>query len=167
MMPFSAAAAAALEISPSSLITGVYAYHSVIRFDLATNARNAPQLVSSILAKIQLDEPDCVFTNGNAQRIDNDDLPEDKLTFDDTFAVTTNRTSLYRHFVINSSRTFHQVKIGAWALLQQNRIYLDKTPGPISRTDMFTPASPVLGLFTISFPRISPTATLPRPSSPN
>jgi hypothetical protein len=136
MIPFSAATAAALEISPSSIATGVYAYHAVIRFDLATNARKAPQLVSSVLAKIQLDEPECVFTNGDVRRIDNDDLPEDKLTFDDTFAVTTNHTSLYCHFVINSSRTFHQVKIGAWALLQQHRIYLDKTPGPISRTDL-------------------------------
>jgi hypothetical protein len=136
MMPFSAPAAAALKISPSSIATGVYAYHAVIRFDLATNARNAPQLVSLILAKIQLDEPNCVFTNGDAKCIDNGDLPEKKLTFDNTFTVTTNRTSLYCHFVINSSRTFHQVKIGAWALLQQHCIYLDKTPGPISRTDL-------------------------------
>jgi hypothetical protein len=136
MMPFSAAAAAALEISPSSLATGVYAYHTVLRFDVATNARNAPQLVSSILAQMQLDEPDIVFTNGDAKRIDNDDLPADKLAFDDTFAVTTNRNSLHCHFVINSSCTFHQVKIGVWALLQQHRIFLDKSPGPISRTDL-------------------------------
>jgi hypothetical protein len=94
MMLFTAAVAAALELSPSSLSTGVYAYHTVLRFDLATNAHNAPQLVSAILAQLQLDEPDIVFTNSDARRIDNDNLPEDKPAFDTTFAVTTNRVIL-------------------------------------------------------------------------
>jgi hypothetical protein len=63
-----AAAVAALELSPSSLATRVYAYHAILRFDLAVNARNVPQLVSSILAQIQLDEPDTVFTNGDFRK---------------------------------------------------------------------------------------------------
>jgi hypothetical protein len=95
-----------------------------------------PQLVFLLLAQMQLDKPEIVFTRGDATRIDNDDLPADKLAFDETFAITTNRNSLHCHFVINSGRTFHQVKVGVWALLQQHRIYLDKTPGPISRTDL-------------------------------
>jgi hypothetical protein len=102
MTLFTAAIAAALELSPSSLAAGVFAYHTVIRFDLATHARHTPKLVSTILAQLQLDEPDIVFTNGDARPIDNDDLPEDKPTFDATFAVTTNRTSLYCHVVLNS-----------------------------------------------------------------
>jgi hypothetical protein len=136
MLPFSAATAAALEITPSSLATGVYAYHTGIRFDVNRNAHNAPKLVSLLLTQLQLDEPDIVFTNGDAHRIDNDDLPDDKGAFDDLFGVTTNRHSLRCNVVINSSRTFHQIKIGAWTLLQQHGIFLKKTPGPISRTDL-------------------------------
>jgi hypothetical protein len=80
--------------------------------------------------------PTLSYTNSDARRIDNDNLPEDKPSFDTTFAVTTNRTSLYCHFVINSVRTFHQVKIGAWNLLQKHRIYFEKTPGPIHCIDL-------------------------------
>jgi hypothetical protein len=61
MTLFTAAVTAALELSPSSLLTGVYAYHTVLRFDLATNTRNAPQLVSAILGQLQLDEPNIVL----------------------------------------------------------------------------------------------------------
>jgi hypothetical protein len=59
--------------------------------------------------------------------------------------------------IINSSRTFHQIKIGVWQILQQHRIFLDKSPGPISKRIwcpwasgcMSTRASPVLGRSTI------------------
>jgi hypothetical protein len=138
MMPFSAASVsvAALEISLSPLDIGLYAYHAVIRMDVTMNARNAPKLVSLLLAQIQLDEPDIVFTDGDDKRIDNDDLPTEKLTFDATFGVSTNCTSLNCHPIINSSRTFHQIKIGVWQILQQHRIFLDKSSGPISKRDL-------------------------------
>jgi hypothetical protein len=136
MTLFTAATAAALEISESSLATGVYAYHTVIRFAVAVNASNAPTLVSMLFAQMQLDEPDIVFTDGAAKRIDNDDLPTDKLTFDNSFGVTTNRNSLHCHVIINSSRTFHQIKVGVWDLLQKYNLYLDKSPGPITRKDL-------------------------------
>jgi hypothetical protein len=137
MTLFSAAATAAHEHDPaSSITTGVYAYHAVIKLDVDKNVRNAPGIVSIILAKIQLDEPDVVFTDKNNNRIDNDDLPTDKLTFDAAFAVTTNRNALSCHLVINSSRTFHQIKVGVWDLLQTHHVWLEKSLGPITKTDL-------------------------------
>jgi hypothetical protein len=137
MTIFLAAAAAALEHDPaSSTDNGVFAYHAVIKLDVEKNGRNAPGIVSVILAKIQLDEPTVVFTDKDNKRIDNDDLPTDKLTFDAAFAVTTNRNSLYCHLVINSARTFHQIKVGVWDLLQKYNVWLEKSPGPITKTDL-------------------------------
>jgi hypothetical protein len=60
----------------------------------------------------------------------------DKLSFDDAFAVITRHNSLHFHLVINSNRTFHQLNIGVWDILQQHRIWFDKPPGPISKTDL-------------------------------
>jgi hypothetical protein len=136
MMPFSAASVTALEIALSPLDTGLFAYHDVLCMDVTTNARNAPKLVSLLLAQMQLDKPDIVFTDGADKRIDNNDLPTDKLSFDATFGVSTTRTSLNCHLTINSSRTFHQIKIGVWQILQKHRIFLDKSPGPISKRDL-------------------------------
>jgi hypothetical protein len=160
MTIFSAAAAAALEHDPaSSTDNGVFAYHAVIKLDVEKNGRNAPGIVSVILAKIQLDEPTVVFTDKDTQRIDNDDLPTDTLTFDAAFAVTTNQNALYCHFVINSARTFHQIKVGVWDLLQNYNIWLEKSPGPITKTDLvpmgffgytYTPASLAPEHFIIS-----------------
>jgi hypothetical protein len=118
--------------------------------------------------------PDFVFTNGDAHRIDNDDLPEDKLTFDDKFSVTTNRTSLYCHFVINASRTFHQIKVGIWAILQQHRISWINRPAPSLVPTLFPwdggctciPDLPVPAPSTTSSPKTLPIATPLRPSSP-
>jgi hypothetical protein len=137
MTVFSAAATAALEHDhASSIDNGVFAYHAVIKLDVDKNGRNAPGIVSAILAKIQLDEPTVVFTDKDTHRIDNDDLPTDKTTFDAAFAVTTNRNALYCHLVINSARTFHQIKVGVWDLLQNHKVWLEKSPGPITKTDL-------------------------------
>jgi hypothetical protein len=120
MSLFTAAAAAALELNNTSLANGVYAYHAVIRLDVSHNARIAPSVVSLLLAKMQLDEPSITFTDGNDRRIANDDLPQDKATFDTTFGTATKRKSLHCHFIIQSNRSFHQIKLGVWDLLQQH-----------------------------------------------
>jgi hypothetical protein len=77
-----------------------------------------------------------VFTDKDTQCIDNDDLPTDKLTFDASFAVTTNRNSAYCQLMINSASTFHQIKVGGWDLLQNFNVWLEKSPGPITKTDV-------------------------------
>jgi hypothetical protein len=136
MPTFSAAAAAALELDTSSLAHGVYAYHTALRLDVSHNANIAPSIVSILMAKMQLDEASITFTDSNSQRIDNNDLPTDKPQFDATFATATKRKSLHCHFVIHSNRTFHQVKIGIWDLLQQHRVFIAKTPGTIQKTDL-------------------------------
>jgi hypothetical protein len=124
MTLLSAAAATALEIDPSSLTNGVYTYHDVIKLEVTKNGRNAPGIISLfLLAQMQFDEPSVVFTDRNAKRINkNDDLPTDKSTFDATFGVTTNRNSLHCHLIVNSARTFHQLKVGVWDLLQQHKV---------------------------------------------
>ncbi len=136
MTIFSAAAAAALEISHSSLVDGVYSYHAVLKLDVATSGRKAPTILSLVLAKMQLDEPTIVFTDGQDHHIDNDALPTDKMTFDSVFAVTTNRNSLHCHLIVKTARTFHQLKVGVWDLLKEHKVWLDKSPGPISKTDL-------------------------------
>jgi hypothetical protein len=118
----SAAVAAALELESSSLGNGVYSYHAVFRLDVASNGRNAPAIISLLLAKIQLDEETVVFTDRNGHCIDNDDLPSDKQMFDDTFAIHTTRNSLHCHLVIKSARTFHQLKVGVWELLTKHKV---------------------------------------------
>jgi hypothetical protein len=136
MTLFTAAAAAALKLDNNSLANGVFAYHAVIRLDCSHNARIAPSVVSLLLAKMQLDEPSIVFTDGNNRRIANDDLPHDKTSFDATFGTVTHRKSLHCHFVIQSNRSFHQIKLGVWSLLHQHRVWLDKTPGTVQKTDL-------------------------------
>jgi hypothetical protein len=89
-----------------------------------------------ILAKMQLDKASIVFTDGNDRRIDIHNLPQAKLLFDAAFVTATKRKSLHCHFIIQSSRSFYQIKIGIWDLLQEHRVYLDKTPGTIKTTDL-------------------------------
>jgi hypothetical protein len=131
MTSFSAAAAAALELDNTSLANGVYAYHTVICLDVAHNAHIALSIVSLLMAKMQLDERSIAFTDGNEHRIDNKDLPHDKATFDSTFPTATRRKSLHCHFIIQSNRSFHNVNICIWDLLQQHRLFMDKSPGTI------------------------------------
>jgi hypothetical protein len=168
MTIFSAAAAAALEHDPaSSTDDGVFAYHAVIKLDVEKNGRNAPRIASVILAKIQLDEPTVVFTDKDTQRIDNDDLLTDKITFDAAFAVTTNRNALYCHLVINSARTFHQIKVLMFGTYCKIITFGSKNhPVRLPKLILFrwafgstyTPASPAPEHFIISllgiFPRI-------------
>jgi hypothetical protein len=136
MTIFTAAAAAALETVDSSLANGVYAYPTVLRLDVSANARNAPHLISLLLAKLQLDEPNIAFTDSNEVSIDNNDLPQDKANFDNAFDIATKRNALHCHFIIKSSRTFHQLKVGVWDILQKHKIWLDKSPGPIKKTNL-------------------------------
>jgi hypothetical protein len=133
---FTAAAAAALDLDQTSLANGMYAYPTVIRLDVSKNGPHAPALLSRLLAKMQLDEPTIVFLSHHDRHIDNDDLPQDKDGFDDAFAVTTRRLSLQCTFMIQSNRTFHQVKVGVWTLLQNHTIWMDKSPGPIEKTNL-------------------------------
>jgi hypothetical protein len=126
---------AALELDNTSLANGVYAYHTVIRLDVAHNVRIAPFIVSLLMAKMQLDEPSIAFSDGNEHRIDNNDLPHDKATFNSTFPTTTRHKSLHCHFIIQSNRSFHNVKIGIWDRLQQHPVFMDKSPGTIKKTD--------------------------------
>jgi hypothetical protein len=64
------------------------------------------------MAKMQLDEPSITLTDGNEHRIDNIDLPHDKVTFISTFLTITLHRSLHCHFIIQSNRSFRNVKIG-------------------------------------------------------
>jgi hypothetical protein len=136
MTLFSAAVAAALELDPSSLANGVYADHAIMKLEVDKNGRNAPGIISLLLAKIQLDEPTVVFSDHTAHHINNDDLPTYKAAFDATFAVTTNRNSLHCHLIINSTRTFHQIKVVPGTSCNNIKFGFEKSPGPISKTDL-------------------------------
>jgi hypothetical protein len=85
---------------------------------------------------MQLDEPSIAFDDSNNRRIPNEDLPQDKPSFGATFSTVTRRKWLHCHFVIQSNRCFHQINLGVWTLLQQQRVWLDKTPGTIQKTDL-------------------------------
>jgi hypothetical protein len=115
MTTFNAAAATALERPAPSLghgVVGVYSYNTMIRLDVATNGRNAPVILSRLFGQMQLSEPTIASNDSQCNRIDNDDLPKDKVTFDEAFTTTTKRNALHCHLVILSTRTFHQVKVG-------------------------------------------------------
>jgi hypothetical protein len=111
-------------------------------------------MISLLLAKMQLDEPNIAFTDSNEVSIDNNDLPQDKTNFDNVFDIATKRNAFHCHFIIQSFRTFHQIKVGVWDILQKHNIWLDRSPGPIKKTNLV----PMVGFWRAPPGFASPTA---------
>jgi hypothetical protein len=136
MTAFFAAAAAALDVTHSHLGEHLYAHGVILRIDVSKNGRNAPLIVSQLLAKMLLDEPTLVVYDAHDNRFDNDAFPQDKDSFNVTFATSTQRGSLRCYFSVVTSRSFHQVKVGVWDLLQRHNTFVDRSPGPSNKRNL-------------------------------
>jgi hypothetical protein len=135
MTTFSAAAAAALECPDDTLKPGIYSYAVELELTVKTNGQFAPSLVIKILAKLLLDEPDIAFVDSKGQRITVDEFPTSKTDFDDVFSTTTTGGRLSCQFEIQSFRhSFHAIKIGAWDVLHDNKVWFKRAPGPVKKT---------------------------------
>jgi hypothetical protein len=136
MTTFSAAAAAALDVTGSHLGKDLFRYGVILRLDVEKNGRNAPPIVSQLLAKMLLDEPSLIVYDANDNRFDNDAFPSDKESFDLAFAPSTQRNSFRCHFSVTITRRFHELKVSVWDLLQRHRVFLDRSPGPTNKRNL-------------------------------
>jgi hypothetical protein len=124
--------AAALECPDHGLQPGIYAYVAALEFIVKRNGQFAPALVTKILAKLVLDDPDIVFVDGTRQHINADDLPTSKADFDDVFSTSTSGGRLSCKFEIQSAK----LKIGVWDLLQAHQVWFKKAPGRVKQTPL-------------------------------
>jgi hypothetical protein len=139
MTIFTAAAAAALEVPTNAMPTGIYSYNTEVQFDVIATGNKAPALLLRLLQKLVNDEPNIVFCDSDQAPINIDEFPTAKETFDVLFSTSTNRNKLSCRFEIRSARkSFHSVKIGVWAILQEFQIWFKKSPGPIKRIPLQT-----------------------------
>jgi hypothetical protein len=133
MTTFSAAAAAALDVTNSHLGKDLFGYGVILRLNVEKNGRNATPINSQLIAKMLLDEPSLVVYDTHDSRFDNDAFPSDKESFDLAFAPSTQRGSLRCYFSVTTTRSFHQLKVGVWDLLQRHHVFLDHLPGPTNK----------------------------------
>jgi hypothetical protein len=136
MTTFSAAAAAALDVTGSHLGQDLFSYGVILRLDVEKNGRNAPPIVSQLIATMLLEEPSLIVYDANDNRFDNDAFPSDKESFDLAFAPSTQRKSLRCYFSVTTTRRFHQLKVSVWDLLQRHRVFLDRSPGPTNKRNL-------------------------------
>jgi hypothetical protein len=140
-MPFSAAAAAAAAALDATAAPdhGVYAYLTEVGFLMKTTARQAPAILSLILAKLVPDEPTIIFNDVDNKRINQSKLPTEKATFDDIFSSTSSAGHLTCCFEIKSDRrSFHPIKMGVWDILQQHGVYFKKSTAPVKKISLST-----------------------------
>jgi hypothetical protein len=137
MTLFTATAAAALECPDHGLQPGIYAYVAALEFIVKKNGQFTPTLITKILMKLVLDDPDIVFVDGTRQHIDADDLPTSKANFDDVFSTSTSGGHMSCKFEIQSAKpSFHTLKIGVWDLLQAHQVWFKKAPGCVKQTPL-------------------------------
>ena len=134
MTVFTAAAAAALPQSNHLPNTDRYSFLTEAQFELKRVGKNAPALLCKILKVLRSKEDTIVFYNGDGSPINVDEFPTDKDTFDKMFFTFTKREILYCRFEIRSARkSFHEIKLDAWHILEPYKIWLRRSPGPIDR----------------------------------
>jgi hypothetical protein len=136
MTTFSAAATAALDVTNSHLGKDLFGYGVILRLDVEKNGRNAPPIVSQLIAKMLLDEPSLIVYDAHDNRFDNDAFPSDKESFDLAFAPSTQRGSLRCYFSVTTTRSFHHLKVGVWDILQRHHVFLDRSPGPTHKRNL-------------------------------
>jgi hypothetical protein len=137
MTPFSAAAVAALERPNEGLKPGVYSYVTELELTVKKNGQFAPGIVAQILAKLVLDDPDIVFVDGSQQHILVANFPTSKAEFNEVFCTSTSGGWLSCKFETQSYRnSFHDIKVGAWDLLQKHQVWFKQAPGPLKKTTL-------------------------------
>jgi hypothetical protein len=52
------------------------------------------------------------------------------------FVPSTQRGSLRCYFSVTTTRSFHQLKVGVWDLLQHHRVFLDRSTGPTNKRNL-------------------------------
>ena len=134
MTRFTAAAASALHQANQQTSLGLYSFATEAQFELKRVDDKAPALLCRLLKLLRAKEETMVFFDGAGAPINVDEFPSDKSTFDEIFSTFTKRDMLYCRFEIRSTRkSFHEIKLDAWNILEPFKIWLRRSPGPIEK----------------------------------
>jgi hypothetical protein len=148
MTTFSSAAAAALKRPDDDLKPGLYSYVIKLELTVKRNGQSAPGIVAQILAKLVLDEPDIVVVDGTQQNISAADslTAPNKTSLSPTsptrrqssmFYTSTSGGRLSCKLEIHSYKhSFHDIKAGAWELLQKHQVWFKQAPGPFKKSTL-------------------------------
>ena len=116
-------------------------YKSSIEFTVEAQSLDLPYLTSSFFAQLKQQENLIIIESLSGEQVDDlSNIPKEKKAFDETFRTEvrkkTNKNVVIVHFVIRSQRTWSNIWYESFEYLQQNRIWLRKTPGPVTNSKM-------------------------------
>ena len=119
----------------------VNVYKASIEFTIESRAFDLPNQTSIFFSKLKQQENSIIIESIAGTLVgDSSSISTDKKTFDDTFCTEVRKKG-YRnvvlvHFVIRSQRSWSTLKFDLFDYLQENKIWLRKTPGPLTTSTM-------------------------------
>jgi hypothetical protein len=140
MARFTSAVAVALAAAIDPADREIYRHSVLLEVPIVRGACNAPQLIQKLLQQLKTDEIDISFRGSSLEAIDTEIFPTDKAIFDTLFRSysikKTNGEFVVLNFEIRSARHLRLIKESVWALLVDNNLYLNSSPGDTSKVGL-------------------------------
>jgi hypothetical protein len=135
------ATSAATAPSPDTVTSLLHCSRTRVEFPCTDSVSNAPCLLQKLLSTIVDKNPGTVFYSSDDTKIDIEDFPTDKASFDECFntvITSERRKKIVVGFEIRSAQTFYVVKSSVLAFVKKHGIYLKRHHAPLQTLDLVT-----------------------------